>query len=110
MLKYKMAKSRRVRGGRSKSRRSKRSRSSKSRSSNGIFSVSTLKSLVRLGVVGMVAMYLANWFMTLTVVSSTTTQIAAVTGLSQANIAYAVKGGTIATVALRFNKFLEKSL
>ena len=89
-------------------RRSKRSKRSKS--SNGIFSIKTLKSLVRLSVVGMVAMYLANWFMTLTVVSSTTTQIASVTGLSQSNIAYAVKGGTIATVALRFNKLLEKSL
>ena len=99
-----MAKSvRRIRGGRSKSSKSR----SKSKSSNGIFSVKTLKSLVKLSVVGMVAMYLASWFMTLNVVSSTTSQIASVTGLSTTNIAYAVKGGTIATVALRFNELLE---
>ena len=104
-----MAKSvRRIRGGRKRSRGSRRSK--RSRSSNGVFSINTLKALVRLGVVGMVAMYLANWFITLNVVSSTTTQISSVTGLSQSNISYAVKGGAIATVALRFNKFLEKSL
>ena len=94
---------RRIRGGKSKSR----SKSRSSRSSNGIFSIKNLRSLIRLSVVGMVAMYLASWFMTLNVVSSTTTQIASVTGLSSANIAYAVKGGTIATIALRFNELLE---
>ena len=106
MLKYKnMAKSvRRMRGGRSKSSKSR----SKSKSSNGIFSVKTLKSLVKLSVVGMVAMYLASWFMTLNVVSSTTSQIATITGLTKANIAYAIKGTTLAAVAIRFHKELDK--
>ena len=102
-----MARSVRRKGGASRS--SKRRKVSK-RSGNGIFSISTLKSLVKLGVAGMVAMYLASWFMALNVVSSTSAQIATITGLTKANIAYAIKGTTLATVAIRFHKELDKMM
>ena len=98
---------RRMSGGYRGSKSRKGSKKSK-RSGNGIFSIKTLKSLIKFGVAGMVAMYLASWFMALNVVSSTSAQIAAITGLTKANIAYAIKGTTLAAVAIRFHKELDK--
>jgi len=76
-------------------------------SKNKLFSISSLKSIIKLGVSGMTAMYLANWLMTIGAVGSTISQIASLTGLSIANISYAVKGTTIAAVAIRLDKYLE---
>ena len=77
---------------------------------NGYFNIRTLKSIVKLGVAGMVAMYLANWIMSIGMVGTTITQVSNITGLSVANITYAIKGTTIATVAIRLHKFLDTKM
>ena len=102
---------RRMNGGYRGSKSGSRSKKSKkSRGSNNIFSINTLKSLISLGIAGMVAMYLASWFMALNVVSATSAQIATITGLTKTNIAYAIKGTTLATIAIRFHKVLDKMM
>jgi len=84
-----------------------RAKRSKRKSSSG-FSIKTLKSIVKLGVTGMVAMYVATWLVSIGAVTSVAGEIASVIGISKNSVLYAAKGTTVAAVALRLHKELEK--
>ena len=84
-----------------------RAKRSKRRSSSG-FSIKTLKSIVKLGVTGMVAMYVATWLVSVGAVTSVAGEIASVIGISKNSVLYAAKGTTVAAIALRLHKELEK--
>ena len=87
--------------------RSRSKRKAGRKSSSG-FSIKTLKSIVKLGVTGMVAMYVATWLVSIGAVTSVAGEIASVIGISKSSVLYAAKGTTVAAVALRLHKELEK--
>ena len=89
----------------SRSKRSKRKTGSKSSSG---FSLKTLKSIVKLGVTGMVAMYVATWLVSIGAVTSVAGEIASAIGISKSSVLYAAKGTGVAAIALRLHKELEK--
>ena len=78
-----------------------------SKSSNG-FSAKSLKSIVKLGVTGMVAMYVATIIVNTGAVTSIAGQIASIIGISKEAVLYAAKGTGIAAIALRLHKEIEK--
>ena len=89
------------------SSRTRRKSKRKTRKGNG-FSTKTLKQIVKLGVTGMVAMYVATLLVNISVVSSVAGKIASIIGISKDAILYAAKGTGIAAIALRLHKELEK--
>jgi len=99
MLDYKMRKS----GSKSRS-----SRKTKRKSSKGSipFSASTLKKIVKLGVTGMVAMYVATILVNIGAVSAVAGKIAKIIGISKDSVMYAAKGTGVAAIALRLHKEL----
>ena len=89
------------------SSRTKRKSRSKGRNGNG-FSTKTLKQVVKLGVTGMVAMYVATLLVNMSAVSSVAGKIASIIGISKEAVLYAAKGTGVAAIALRLHKELEK--
>ena len=70
--------------------------------------VKTLKKVVKLGIVGMVAMYVATLLVNMSTVSSVAGKIASIIGISKDAVLYAAKGTGVAAIALRLHKELEK--
>ena len=86
--------------------RSKRKSKRKTKRSITSFSNSTLKQVVKLGVTGMVAMYVATILVNIGAVSAVAGKIAKVIGLSKGTVMYAAKGTGVAAIALRLHKEL----
>ena len=89
------------------SSRTRRKSKSKGSKGNG-FSTKTLKQIVKLGVTGMVAMYVATVLVNIGAVSSVAGKIASIIGISKDSVLYAAKGTGVAAIALRLHKELEK--
>ena len=87
-------------GGRRRGHRSSR------KSTNG-FSAKTLKAIVKLGVTGMVAMYVATVIVNTGAITSIAGNIASIIGISKDAVLYAAKGTGVAAIALRLHKELE---
>ena len=88
--------------------RAKRSKRKTGRKSSSGFSIKTLKSIVKLGVTGMVAMYVATWLVSIGTVTAVAGEIASAIGISKSSVLYAAKGTGVAAIALRLHKELEK--
>ena len=88
--------------------KSRSSRKTKRKSSKGstTFSASTLKQIVRLGVTGMVAMYVATILVNVGAVSAIAGKVAKIIGISKSSVMYAAKGTGVAGIALRLHKEL----
>ena len=95
--------------GRSRRKSSRRSirKGGGKKGSNG-FSTKTLKAIVKLGVTGMVAMYVATIIVNTGAVTSIAGQIANIIGISKEAVLYAAKGTGVAAIALRLHKEIEK--
>jgi len=99
MLDYKMRKS----GSKSRSSRKTKRKSSKGASS---LSEGTLRQIVKLGVTGMVAMYVATIIVNVGAVSAIAGKVAKIIGISKSSVMYAAKGTGVAGIALRLHKEL----
>ena len=87
--------------------RSRSKRKSKRKSSGGAaLSTKTLKQVVRLGVTGMVAMYVATILVNVGAVSAIAGKVAKIIGVSKDVVIYAAKGTGVAAIALRLHKEL----
>ena len=89
------------------SKATRRKSARKSGHGQALFNVNTLKKVVKLGVTGMVAMYVATILVNVKTVSSVAGQIATIIGLPKADVLYAAKGTGVAGIALRLHKELE---
>ena len=87
------------------SSRTRRKSKRKGNKGNG-FSTNTLKQVVKLGVTGMVAMYVATLLVNTSAVSSVAGKIANIIGISKDAVLYAAKGTGVAAIALRLHKEL----
>ena len=94
-------------GNRSRSSR-KTKRSGRSKGRGALINVKALKQIVRLGITGMVAMYVATILVNIGAVSTVAGRIAKIIGLSKESVIYAAKGTGVAAIALRLHKELEK--
>ena len=88
--------------------KSRSSRKTKRKSSRGAspFSAGTLRQIVKLGVTGMVAMYVATILVNVGAVSAVAGKIAKIIGISKDSVMYAAKGTGVAAIALRLHKKL----
>ena len=92
------------------SRKTKRSGRSKghSKGRGASINVKALNQIVKLGITGMVAMYVATILVNIGAVSTVAGRIAKIIGLSKESVIYAAKGTGVAAIALRLHKELEK--
>ena len=89
-------------GSRSRSTRKTRRKSSHKATLN----TSTLKQIVKLGISGMVAMYVATILVNVGAVSAIAGRVAKIIGISKDSVMYAAKGTGVASIALRLHKEL----
>lgn len=81
-------------------------RKSRRQSRSASLNTNTLKQIVRLGITGMVAMYVATILVNVGAVSSIAGRIAKIIGISKDAVLYAAKGTGVAAIALRLHKEL----
>ena len=99
MLEYKMRRT----GSKSRSTRKTKRKSSRGASP---LNTSTLKQIVKLGITGMVAMYVATILVNVGAVSAIAGKVAKIIGISKSSVMYAAKGTGVAGIALRLHKEL----
>ena len=86
---------------------SKSSRKTRRKASKGVsLPTKTLKQVVKLGISGMVAMYVATILVNVGAVSNVAGKIANIIGISKESVMYAAKGTGVAAIALRLHKEL----
>jgi len=90
------------------SRKTKRSGHSNGRGRGALINVKALKQIIRLGITGMVAMYVATILVNIGAVSTVAGRVAKIIGISKESVIYAAKGTGVAAIALRLHKELEK--
>ena len=92
------------------SRRSNRRSSRRSMQKGGqIFNDPTLNEVVKLGIAGMVAMYVATILVNIKAVGTIASSLSQILGISRAAIMSATKGVGVAGVAVKLHKELSKN-
>ena len=92
-------------GTKSRSRSSRKTKRNSGRGSS--VNLKVLRQIVKLGITGMVAMYVATILVSIGSVSNVAGRIAKIIGISKDSVMYAAKGTGVAAIALRLHKELE---